>query len=717
MTHTFNRWFRPTPLRIFAIALVLCLFQINSPVLQAQTGGALGYGSKVYGAVSAETPVVTYSFSGQAGDYVVIQADSWTGTLDIQLEFVGPNGQILDTSTHHPAADQPFGAFLTIMLPDAGLYVLRVSGENNTTGDYLLTVLGRAPVTATPLIYGQAVDVTVPQAAAAQYFAFEAEDCPTTLIVSNPSDGLPYAFPFVVKVRDQRGQTVALLRGGDQLEDWVTVEANSGRYEVDVLAADPALNGSLRLLVTCAGQNPGCTTADVPPGQIACAPCPPREPLVPGETCPDLNFVATQDPAQPNRVTVTWNPMPGATGYSVYVIGRMLDGEVYLTHGTWVPGDPLSFTWLLPDVGYIAFDFSLRALVDDVVLCTDEATVEIAVSRPVCPDLGLTAAITDPVTRALTLNWLPDLGADQFAIDIYTTIGGGESYNGRLVIDADQTSYAYDHLPPDATSARFVLWMTMAGALCSDEVSVDFEQPPGQQPGVPCAVRAERGDVNVRVGPGTFYAIFTIMPPGIDYPVIGQAMGGGLAWWELDKTQFPGHEAVDRLWVAQSVVVPVGDCSQIPVTEIPQAIPWPQDEPPPDEPPPGQWLPCGSCDTCGHPASECVTSPEGLCLWDPTTCRAVQPEQPSGEPAPMCYSVSVSIDMGNCYGPGSAMLDTAPNCAGGLFVPGTLIQAHAVAVDAKCTVQYWSGCGVSSGDESISFVPPGSCSLVAHMGY
>lgn len=83
----------------------------------------------------------------------------------------------------------------------------------------------------------------------------------------------------------------------------------------------------------------------------------------------------------------------------------------------------------------------------------------------------------------------------------------------------------------------------------------------------------------------------------------------------------------------------------------------------------------------------------------------------------MCYSVSVSIDMGNCYGPGSAMLDTAPNCAGGLFVPGTLIQAHAVAVDAKCTVQYWSGCGVSSGDESISFVPPGSCSLVAHMGY
>lgn len=33
------------------------------------------------------------------------------------------------------------------------------------------------------------------------------------------------------------------------------------------------------------------------------------------------------------------------------------------------------------------------------------------------------------------------------------------------------------------------------------------------------------------------------------------------------------------------------------------------------------WQACGSCDTCGHPSSECVTSPEGACLWDPATCN------------------------------------------------------------------------------------------------
>lgn len=35
----------------------------------------------------------------------------------------------------------------------------------------------------------------------------------------------------------------------------------------------------------------------------------------------------------------------------------------------------------------------------------------------------------------------------------------------------------------------------------------------------------------------------------------------------------------------------------------------------------GQYLPCGSCNTCGYPADECITTPDGQCLWDPTTCR------------------------------------------------------------------------------------------------
>lgn len=43
-------------------------------------------------------------------------------------------------------------------------------------------------------------------------------------------------------------------------------------------------------------------------------------------------------------------------------------------------------------------------------------------------------------------------------------------------------------------------------------------------------------------------------------------------------------------------------------------------DPPPELP--GGWQGCGSCDTCGY-SGECVTDPEGNCLWDPSTCRYI----------------------------------------------------------------------------------------------
>ena len=73
--------------------------------------------------------------------------------------------------------------------------------------------------------------------------------------------------------------------------------------------------------------------------------------------------------------------------------------------------------------------------------------------------------------------------------------------------------------------------------------------------------------------------------------------------------------------------------------------------------------------------------------------------------------------MSKCqYTPGSAMLDVAPNCDGG-YLPGTAMAAHAVAVDPKCNVAYWSGCGGLGGENSVTFTATGSCVLTAHMHY
>ena len=206
MRHKRNHWFGLILIGAVVIAAVFNIALGAVHTTQAQSGGALGYGSKVYGALSATAPQITYSFSGNPGDFVVVIADCGPRDTRHTDRSGRADDVILDHSTQNTPSGDPMGAYLSISLPDAGIYLLQLSGENGTTGDYLLTLLGRGGASSTPLIYGQAVDVTVPQDAPPQFFSFETESCPTTLVISNPSQGQPFSFPFMVKVRDQRGR-------------------------------------------------------------------------------------------------------------------------------------------------------------------------------------------------------------------------------------------------------------------------------------------------------------------------------------------------------------------------------------------------------------------------------------------------------------------------------------------------------------------------------
>lgn len=803
MNHKSYYWFRLALIAAVLVAAVFSLTRHPDHTTQAQTGGTLGYGSKVYGTISAAAPLVTYSFSGTSGDFVAVTADTWTGTLDLMIDLVAPNGLVLSSSTQNTPGGDPAGAYLSVFLPDTGVYLLRLSGGNATSGDFLLTLMGRGPATATPLVYGQAVDVTIAQAAAPQFFSFETEDCPTTLVVSNPGQGQPFTFPFVVKVRDQRGQNVALLRGGEQLEDWVTVQADSGRYEVEVLAADPSLAGSIRLLVTCSGDNPGCPAGQAGIAGIPgadCTPCPsPVDWFVPGGGCPDLHLSAQQGMPTADATTVFWDAMPGADGYSVRVTGITTDGgEVYLTHADWVPGDPTQFSWILPVEGYSGYLFTLEVVVDGTVLCSQQVPINVEPTSADCPDLGLTGSVTDEATNAVALSWDASLGADQFALDMYAIIGAGEEYGGRIVIPGGTSGRSFDHFPPHLDGVRFVLWMTRGGALCSDEITIMFDGIPGQQvtcaefslsvaassssqvdlvwseypgadgyvynlmdesgspvpghsvimaatqlnlvllspplaPGtytasigpwddtaggfcvqqvtftfgspndVPCAIFSPQGGAAVHVGPGRGRAVFGFLEAGVEYRVVGQALDdAGNPWWQVDKAQFPGSEDVISLWVMQSDVSTLGVCTDVPPVEPPPVIPG-------DDNPPGTWGPCGSCDTCGFPASECVTSPEGECLWDPATCRNAPP--PGDDGGGDCYRLGTAVDPG---GSGSVSA-SATNCDGG-YTPGTVVQVSVSVADPKNThFVNWSGCGAGGDANPVSITMNGSCTITAHI--
>ncbi len=797
MTHKWYHWIRLALMGAAVIAVLFGMAGVPAQTTQAQSGGVLGYGSKVFGTISVDAPQVTYSFTGSSGDLVTAVADTWTGALDLQVDLIAPDGLQLSQSIQNMPGGDPMGAYLSVVLPDPGVYLLRVSGANGTTGDFLLTLLGRAAATSTPLVYGQAVDVNIPQNALPQFFTFDVEDCPTTLVVTNQSPGQPFTFPFVVKVRDQRGQNVALLRGGEQVEDWVTVAPRSGRYEVEVLSVDPALSGTVRLLVTCSGDNPGCVAGQAGIAGIAglaeCRTCPGPGELLTGGGCPDLNLAVQQGMPMEDATTVSWDPMPGAEGYAVYVYGQTPGGgEVYLTHADWVPGDPTMFTWILPVEGYTGYRFVLQVVVGGSVVCSQEVSIEIERTNTGCPDFALTGAVTDEAVHAVTLNWAAGLGADMFELVMYSIIEGAEGYIGTLPMTGDTTSRAIDHFPPEFDGVRFVLWMTRGDMLCSAEITITFggeeltacpframrvsrvddttilvewDEYPGatqyvfsaeneggatlpgypmtiaatsitleytpdmfrfvvgvidpvtggviceiditiqtQQQGGPCAVTSLQG-VPVYVGPGRSRAIFGFMTPGVEYVVTGQAVDEeGNLWWQLDKTQFPGHEDVTSLWVMQSDVTALGECTNIPNVEIPPVIPGGE-----EDVPPGTWGPCGSCDTCGFIASECVTSPDGACIWDPATCHT---DVPPGDDGGDCYSLSTSADPSWA---GSVSVLTGPNCDG-RYTPGTSVQVSATSLDPKMPFNHWSGCGASGNAIPVTITMNSSCTITAHFG-
>jgi hypothetical protein len=229
------------------------------------------------------------------------------------------------------------------------------------------------------------------------------------------------------------------------------------------------------------------------------------------------------------------------------------------------------------------------------------------------------------------------------------------------------------------------------------------------------AVTTQANAIDVRVGPGDNRGVFGSFPANQDILVIGQAYdSNNVVWWEIDKSQIPGGEDANSLWVNSEDVDEKGDCLAVGRVEAPPVIappPPPSTQPPPEPTtPPGTWGPCGSCDTCGHPATECVLAPDNTCLWDPSTCAAETPVPT--QPEPECYSISVVVKPNGNYG--SVTLRPSPNC-GNRYQPGTSITAVASPAQRRTFVN-WQGstCPVGGSNNLVNFTINSSCTLVAN---
>jgi hypothetical protein len=456
---------------------------LSSPVTYAQGGGTLGYGSKVFGRVLADTPVVTYSFTGSAGDLVQANVRNWVGTLDPHVDLVAPDGQTLVSSANNPLAEDVLEAQLASILPQSGIYLLMVSGQNGTSGEFLLKLYGRGPVAATPLTFGQGVDVNVPMNPQPQYFSFEAQDCPTVLTVTDLSDGQPFTFPFVVKVRNAQGQEIAYLRGGDALEDRVIVAPHSGRYEVEVISDDPQAQGTVNLLATCSDQAPGCIPGSMGAGaggagEGRCPSCFGDE--FGGEMCDAFGVMASR--LGDGTYAFTWTPVEGADYYIFTIVdgfGTLVPDSAVMLEG----GDTTSHIYSFAGPAELARG-PFRVIVDAGAadtgyLCTAEATFgPEGAEAGECEGFSVAVHVVSDADRMVVVEWGAVPGADHYLIHIYAYgDDGGLVAIQVLTVPGEATTYHVGGVF-HADYERFQISVGAYGPgdhfLCSGSADVEF---------------------------------------------------------------------------------------------------------------------------------------------------------------------------------------------------------------------------------------------------
>ena len=112
---------------LLPLVLVAGTARLSPQAASAQGGGTIGYGSKLFGRLTADTPELAYSFSGTAGDLVEIRARNWVGTVRPAATLLAPDGQTLAASNPDPFAPDPQDATLALVLPQTGVYLLLVS--------------------------------------------------------------------------------------------------------------------------------------------------------------------------------------------------------------------------------------------------------------------------------------------------------------------------------------------------------------------------------------------------------------------------------------------------------------------------------------------------------------------------------------------------------------------------------------------------------------
>ena len=460
--------------------LILSLARPPTGIVQAQGGGVLTYGANTMGSITPQAPLLLYSFSGSAGDLVRLDAGRLSGDLQPVVDLLAPNRQTLASSRSATLASNPQDTTIALILPETGVYSLMVGGLNGSTGDFVLQLQGRPAATATPLIFGQAVQVSLTPSAAPQYFTFIAEECPTTLVVFDLTAGQPYTYPFQAVVRDERGQEVARLRGGEALEDRVTVAPLSGTYEVEVWADEAPQTGTLSLLVTCEGDAPSCLANNfsLAEGPSTCPTCcetdRDRDPGLCGA------FVISLESSDDGSITFSWPVVEGQDAV-IWEIGDAI-GSLVAARMVETSMGTSEHVDLLALAGPGSYTLIVNASSEtEGVLCQDRTTVEVGRDGPVhwgpaaACDIHLVAPLDTMANGLQTFFWSDVEGAESYSLTLrngegtVVATGGISAPSTSMTLDASVASIG----PGTFFDVSIAAIQPGGGVWCSDSARLE----------------------------------------------------------------------------------------------------------------------------------------------------------------------------------------------------------------------------------------------------
>ena len=259
------------------VTVMVCLaltLMASSLQVQAQDNLALTYGSAADGSIRSAGDTLSYTFNGTAGDLVFARVIYLNTTLNTTLSLIATDGSETITSSN--------GA-LTHRLKASGAYRLVITGQNGTTGEFIIRLDARTGISL-PLALGQVTSAQFAVDGPPQTYDF-LQNPNTPLLLTLSADDP--TFRFSTEVRDAQGQIVAYFN--PQMRSAVlTVSKGSGTYVLTITAADPAVAGIVLLDLESAdgsapSANPTAATAITP---AAATGTPENSPLPPNAIPP-----------------------------------------------------------------------------------------------------------------------------------------------------------------------------------------------------------------------------------------------------------------------------------------------------------------------------------------------------------------------------------------------------------------------------------------------